>query len=70
MMFNKSLLTKYMLCLYFVTGDEGHYKSFEEIYGTETTEEHLPGKKQQTEQQTKKAVGHEVPFSPSAQSAK
>ena len=55
------------MCLYLVTGDEGHYKSFDELFGTETTEEHLPAKE---EHLPAKKDGAAIPFSTSAQTAK
>ena len=41
-----------------------HYKPFEEIYGTETSEKHLPSLK------AKAKESHGMPFSPSAQTAR
>ena len=42
----------------------GHYKSFTDLYGKETTDEHLPSLKE------KAASGHGMPYSPTAQTAK
>ncbi|XP_053403202.1 uncharacterized protein LOC128558303 [Mercenaria mercenaria] len=43
---------------------DGHYKPFQEVYGTDTSEKYRPSliEKSQT--------GHQIPFSPSAQTAK
>lgn len=54
-----------------VPGDDLHYKSFEELYGTETTENHRPSS-MNTKMKTKKDKKgkHSMPFSPSAVRAK
>ena len=54
----------YSCYFYLTSGEDEHYKPFEEVYGTETTEEHRPSLKQ------KILLGHQIPFSPSAQTAK
>jgi hypothetical protein len=54
-------LTSYNLFL----GEDGHYKPFDELYGSETTEEHRPSLKK-----TVQSGGHLTPFSPSGQTAK
>ena len=41
-----------------------HYKSFDDIYGSTTSECHLPSLHE------KEAKGHKIPFNPSAQTAK
>ena len=52
------------LFVHIISGEDGHYKSFEDVYGTETTEEHRPSLKE------KASLGHQIPISPSAQTAK
>ena len=52
----------FVVCL--ASGEDDHYKSFEEVYGSETVEDHRPSLKQ------KVTLGHQIPFSPSAQTAK
>ena len=42
-----------------------HFKEFESVYGTETSEEHRPSLKNTT-----KIKGHGMPFSPTTQTAK
>ncbi|KAL5012660.1 hypothetical protein ScPMuIL_011211 [Solemya velum] len=48
-------------------GDDGHYKGFDELYGTVTTEEHRPSL---NKVHGNAANAHGIPFSPSAQTAK
>lgn len=54
-----------------VPGDDGHYKSFEDLFGTDTTEEHCPSfkPKQSPGNLLITSRGHGMPFSPSAQTA-
>ena len=47
-----------------VPGNDEHYKSFDDLYGKDTTEEYLPSLKE------KAAKSHCLPFSPTAQTAK
>lgn len=49
-------------------GEEGHYKEFSELFGTETTQEHCPSLS--AKQRVAVANSHGIPFSPSAQTAK
>ena len=51
-------------CILFSKGTDGHYKEFEEVYGTHATEEHRPSLV------AKSKDGHGIPFPPSAQTAK
>jgi hypothetical protein len=51
----------------FSTGEDGHYKTFEEVYGTETTEEY---RQSLHATQAMLTSGHAMPFSPSTQTAK
>ncbi|XP_033762815.1 uncharacterized protein LOC117344244 [Pecten maximus] len=52
-----------------VPGDEGHYKDFSELYGIEeTSEEFCPSHRQKKTSSVHH--GHDIPFSPSAQTAK
>ena len=44
----------------------GHYKSFDEVYGIETTEEHKPS----LQQRVTSNPGHDMPFPPSAHKTK
>ncbi|CAG8612740.1 7401_t:CDS:2, partial [Scutellospora calospora] len=55
-----------------VPGDDLHYKSFEDIYGIRTTENHRPSLiRSETKTKTSKAkIKHTMPFSPSAAHAK
>ena len=46
------------------TPKDGHYKSFDELYGTPTTETHRPSLQKTV------AKGHGIPFNPTAQTAK
>ncbi|CAC5399985.1 unnamed protein product [Mytilus coruscus] len=45
------------------SGEDQHYKTFQEVYGTDTTEEHKPSSV------TKTQTGHQIPCSPSAKTA-
>ncbi|XP_078316357.1 uncharacterized protein LOC144617717 [Crassostrea virginica] len=47
-------------------GDDGHYKSFDEVYGIETTKEHRPS----LQQRVTSNPDHGMPFSPSVQKSK
>jgi len=49
---------------FFISGEDQHYKPFEDVYDTDTTEEHKPSSI------TKTQTGHQIPFSPFAQTAK
>src|SRR5436853_3069488 len=54
-----------------IPGDDLHYKSFEELYGKQTTEDHrssLKSTKTKTKKNTK--TKHTMPFCPSAVRAK
>lgn len=53
--------------MYF-TGEDGHYKGFEEVYGTDTTEEYRPSLQQKVPGLA--ANSHGIPFAPSAQTAR
>lgn len=51
-----------------VPGEDGHYKGFEEVYGTDTTEEYRPSLQQKVPGLA--ANSHGIPFAPSAQTAR
>lgn len=53
--------------MYF-TGEDGHYKGFEAVYGTDTTEEYRPSLQQKVPGLA--ANSHGIPFAPSAQTAR
>ncbi|XP_062595295.1 uncharacterized protein LOC134256627 [Saccostrea cucullata] len=63
----KELKDSVNFTMYF-TGEDGHYKEFEEVYGTDTTEEYRPSLQQKVPELA--ANSHGIPFAPSAQTAR
>lgn len=50
-----------------ILGEEGHYKEFNEVFGTNTAEEYCTSLSTKRAQSI--ASSHGIPFSPSAQTA-